>query len=290
MRYFGKPLLLGALAMCICSAALAQIDSTNSLPDSANAITDIYKSTVPKEYRVGKVVVTGNKYFDQALLIQVANLNTGDKVILPGGDNFGKAITKLWEQNYFSDVTIYITSIDQPNILNLEINVQERPRLGKVIYTGGVSKSNQEDLAPKTSMISGRIITESMKQNASDAIRKFYVEKGYRNIKIDIKEIVSNTPNTRDLSIAVSKGDKVKISSLHIAGNETVSDNKLKKQFKGTKEMGRLSVHPTQDTGYYEPDKPITFKHFVQNYDFLRPSGVKEFIEPYFRFKPFCKR
>ncbi len=287
MRYFGKPLLLGALAMCICSAALAQIDSTNSLPDSANSITDIYKNAVPKEYRVGKVVVTGNKYFDQSLLIQVANLNTGDKVMLPGGDNFGRAITKLWEQNYFSDVTIYITSIDQPNILNLEIAVQERPRLGKVYYTGGVSKSNQEDLAPKTSMVSGRIITENMKQNASDAIRKFYVEKGYRNIKIDIKEIVSNTPNTRDLSILVSKGEKVKISSLHIAGNETVSDGKLKKQFKGTKEMGRFSIHPTQDTGYYEPDRPITFKHFVQNYDFLRPTGVKEFIEPYFRFKPF---
>jgi outer membrane protein insertion porin family len=287
MRNFSKLLLLSALVVCVATAASAQTDSAQTdLPDSTVDLNGIFKSTVPKEYRVGKVTVSGNKYFDQALLLQVANINTGDKIMIPGGDNFSKVINNLWGQNYFSNVTIYITSIEQPNILNLEIAVQERPRLGTPHYIN-VSKSNQEDLAPKTGLVKGRIITESMKSNAVDAIKKYYVEKGYRNIVIDVKESDASVPNTHDLTFTVQKGEKVKISTMYFAGNENIPDGKLKKQMKGTKEMGRFSIHPTTDTAYYEPEKPITFKHFVQNYDYLKPSGIKEFISPYFRFKPF---
>jgi outer membrane protein insertion porin family len=293
MRYFGKPLLLSALVLCVCTVAFAQTDTTASanqpdstLPANSNEPENIFKSATPKEYRIGKITVTGNKYFDQALLKQVANLNTGDKIFIPGGDNFGKAINALWGQNYFSNVAVYITNIDQPNILNIEINVTERPRLGKANYIN-VSKSNQEDLAPKTGLVLGRIITESMKQNAADAIKKYYVEKGYRNITVDIKEANTNAPNTHDLTFTVQKGDKVKISKIFVAGNTSIADGKVVKQMKGTKEMGRFSVHPSKDTAYFEPETPISLKHFVQNYDFLRPSGIKEFISPYFRFKPF---
>jgi outer membrane protein insertion porin family len=285
MQYFGKLRLLSALFLCVCcSASIAQTDSTINPSDTT--VFNLYSGTAPKEYRIGKIIVTGNKYFDQQLLLSVANINPGDKIMIPGGDNFSKVINNLWGQNYFSNVTVYITSVEQPNILNIEIAVQERPRLGKVLYNG-VSKSNQEDLAAKTGLVLGRIITESMKQNAVEAIQKYFVEKGYRNIGVDIKELTSNVPNTLDLLFNVTKGDKVTISTLNFANNTNVADNKLKKQFKGTKERGRLSIHPTLDTGYYEPNNRITFKHFVQNYDFLRPSGIKQFIEPYFRFKPF---
>jgi outer membrane protein insertion porin family len=43
--------------------------------------------------------------------LSIRGLSVGDEVALPGGDNFSKAINKLWSQNYFSDVAIYITSV-----------------------------------------------------------------------------------------------------------------------------------------------------------------------------------
>jgi len=80
---------------------------TSLSPDLLN----IFNQPVPKKYRISEIKVTGNNYFDQNLLLSIASLSVGDEVTLPGGDNFSKAITKLWSQNYFSDVAIYITSL-----------------------------------------------------------------------------------------------------------------------------------------------------------------------------------
>lgn len=286
MQHLGKILSFSLLIICTCcSTAFAQIDTTVTSIDVK--LEDLFKGTTPKEYKVGNVIVTGNKYFDQALLLSIANINKGDKIMIPGGDNFSRVISNLWGQNYFSNVVVYVTRLQQPNILDIEINVQERPRLGRFIFKG-VKKGNVEDLTTKTQLVTGRVITESMKQSAMEAIKKFYSEKGFRNIKIDVAEtITSNIANSKDLIFLIEKGDKIKISDIHFAGNRNVSDLKLKKQFKNTKEKGRLSMQPSQDTGIYEPRHIITFNHFVRNYDFLKPSKIKEFVDPYFRFKPF---
>jgi outer membrane protein insertion porin family len=52
----------------------------------------------------------------------------GDKVMIPGGDNFSKAITNLWGQHLFSNVQIYFTKLEG-NKLFIEIHVTERPGL-----------------------------------------------------------------------------------------------------------------------------------------------------------------
>jgi len=289
MQHLARFLSLSALLTCIfCSKASAQIIGSDTTVTSVDVkLEGIFNSPTPKEYRVGKVTVSGNKNFDQALLLSIANINTGDKVMIPGGDNFSKVIGNLWAQNYFSNVVIYITRLEQPNILDLEIEVQERPRLGKFDFRV-VKKGEKEDLVTKTGLVTGRVITESMKQNATEAIQKFFVEKGFRNIKVQITEQVTpNIANSRDLVFNITKGNKVKISTLFIAGNEAVTDAKVKKKFGGTKEMGHYNFKKITDTGYYEPERVITFKHFVQNYDYLKPSKIKEFIDPYFRFKPF---
>src|SRR5689334_11885840 len=99
---------------------------TSLNPDLLN----IYNQTVPKKYKIADIKVTGNNYFDQNLLLSIAGLSVGDEVTIPGGDNFSKAINKLWSQNYFSDVAIYLTSV-KDNTIGVEIHVTERPRLSK---------------------------------------------------------------------------------------------------------------------------------------------------------------
>ena len=110
----------------------------------------------------------------------------GDEVTIPGGDNFSKAINKLWSQNYFSDVAIYLTSIKDNNI-SVEVHVTERPRLSKFIFKG-IKKSETDDLKPKTGLVINRVITENLKRTASDAIIKFYADKGFRNVQVTVQE------------------------------------------------------------------------------------------------------
>ena len=101
--------------------------------------------------------------------------------MIPGGDNFSKAILKLWNQNLFSNVAIYFTRITSGNELYVEINVTERPRLTNFIFKGA-SKSESDELKIKTGLIKGRVITENMKQTADENIIKYYADKSYQGV------------------------------------------------------------------------------------------------------------
>ena len=105
--------------------------------------------------------------------LSIAGLNVGDEVSIPGGDNFSKAINKLWLQNYFSDVAIYITSLKDNNI-SVEVHVTERPRLSRFIFKG-VKKSETDDLKPKTGLVINRVITENVKRTASLMLLKNFM-------------------------------------------------------------------------------------------------------------------
>ncbi|GGH81327.1 membrane protein [Filimonas zeae] len=270
--------------------AMAQVPEQK--PDSTGQITSIdadlmnlLNQKTPKKYKIGTIKVTGNKFFDEALLLSIAGINPGDEISIPGGDNFAKAITKLWAQNYFSDVEIYVTRLDGKSI-DLEIAVTERPRLSK-FYFRGAKKSEQDDLKAKTGLIIGRVITENMKVSAIDAIKKYYFDKAYRNITVRTEEV--NDPSAENYQLLyfnINKSNKVKIDEIRFVGNQ-VDEAKLKKQLKGTKERSRFTLYPTKDTiGWVDP-KVYTFEQYVKEWGFLVPSKTKKLVDPYVRFKLF---
>ena len=47
------------------------------------------------------------------------------------------------------------------------------------------------------------------------------------------------------LTFYIDKGKKVKVNEVNFYGNEQVSDLKLKKQMKGTKEMTKFTLFPS---------------------------------------------
>ncbi|MFT2543137.1 hypothetical protein ACMWP9_34610, partial [Escherichia coli] len=81
-------------------------------------------------------------------------INVGDEINIPGGDQFSKAITKLWAQNYFSGVEIYVTKLTGKDI-EIEIAVTERPRLANFNFKG-IPKGQQDDLRGKTGLVPNR--------------------------------------------------------------------------------------------------------------------------------------
>src|SRR6266480_1822979 len=90
-----------SLLSVMLSDAQVQKDTTPVSIDPV--LEELAKSTVPHEYTIAGITVTGTKYLDQQLLISISALSVGDKVNIPGGDNFSKAIINLWKQNLFSN-------------------------------------------------------------------------------------------------------------------------------------------------------------------------------------------
>ncbi|MEJ7673058.1 MAG: hypothetical protein WKF59_10175 [Chitinophagaceae bacterium] len=187
---------------------------------------------LPQQYIIANIKVTGTQSFDANLIVSISGLAVGDKVMIPGTDAFSKAINNLWKQNLISNVEIYFTRL-VGNSLDIEISITERPRLSNYKFVG-IKKSEADDLVTKTGLVKGRVVTENMKRSAEDNIRKFFVDKGYRNIDIQITERKDTAvTNAVLLTFIVNKNNRVRINEINFAGNDNMQDNKLKKANEG---------------------------------------------------------
>jgi outer membrane protein insertion porin family len=262
----------------------AQVTDTSKPLAIDPELEAIFKSPTPKEYTIAGITVTGSKTFDSALLVSIAGVSVGDKVFLPSGDLFSRIINNIWRQQYFEDATVYITRVDGRD-LYIEINVKERARLGSFSFRG-VRKGEEDELKEKINLNPNKVITENVRRTSIERIEKFYVEKGFRTIQVKIEETKNTVnPNFVDLIFVVTKGSKVKIEDIYFSGNENVTDLKLKKQMKGTKEKGRITLNPSEAQPVYGKVERKTFKEFVANREFLHVSKIKDFIDPLARFK-----
>jgi outer membrane protein insertion porin family len=257
-------------------------------PVSINpALQEIYNSKTPKKYTLAGIDVIGCRTFDKNLIVSVSGLAIGDVINIPGSDAFSKAIVKLWKQNMVSSAEINIVKLVGDDIF-IEIVITERPRLNDFNFIG-VKKGDREDLAAKTTLSRDRVVTEDMKQSATQIIRKFYYEKGYRNVDIRMEEkLADGTLNSIILNFYINKGKKVKINSVSISNNKEISDLQIKKQMKGTKEKFRLSIYPQNATSPYgDSSRRKTFKEYLSENAYLFPTKTKEYLDPYFNFKFF---
>ena len=263
----------------------AQEDTTKPTSVDPNLLA-LQNVRIPKEYTIGGIQLSGVHYLDTAIVLSIANIQIGDKVLIPGGDLFSKAIQNLWRQKLFSDIQIYITRVEGDKVW-IEINVTERPRLGNFKFEGA-KKSEQEDLQGKIGMVKQTIITENMRRRAVEVITKYYTDKGFKNVTVRITE--DKDPafvNSNSIVFHIEKGKKTHIDNIFFNGNENVPDVRLKKQMKGTKEMTKISLYPSKEESPYGTDSTAKFSEYIKDWGFLTPSKTKTFLDPYFRFKLF---
>jgi outer membrane protein insertion porin family len=263
----------------------AQDDSTK--PTSVDPdLLAIETARVPKEYIVAGINITGIHHLDTAIVLSISAIQVGDKLTIPGSDVFAKAIQNLWRQRLFSNVQIYIIKVQDEKIW-IEINVSERPRLGNFKFVGA-KKSEAEELTGKMGLAKQTIITENMRRNIREVGEKYYRDKGFQNVVVRPVETPDPTfVNSNFITIYVDKGGKVRIDQVRIFGNETVDEQKIKKQLKGTKEMSKLTLRPTSIPSPYGETKKLSFKEYVNDWGFLSLSKTKQVLDPYFRFKLF---
>lgn len=286
-RLLRLKVLWSVILVVLSTSVHAQVP-TDTIPTGINPeLANIFEQKFPRQYTIRGITVTGTRSFDHNLIISISGLAIGDRVQIPGTDVFAKAINKLWKQNLVSDVKINFTKLVDED-LYIEIEVVERPRLMQLDITG-VKKSEKDDLIAKLGLNKDRVVTEEMKNSAVEVIRKFYFDKGYRNVQIDvIEKPYQEGVNSVALTYHIQKGDKIKVNSINFVGNVTQSDMKLKKQMKGTKEMSKITLFPQKIQSVYQDTiKNPDFKDFMKEKAFLVPSKTKEYLDPYIRLKLF---
>jgi outer membrane protein insertion porin family len=236
-RFFLLTILFSMLAMPV----MAQVAASEEVPD--------IDYNLPRKYTIGGITVTGVKYLNSSVLISLSGLQVGNKIDIPG-ERIRSAMDKLWQQGLFEDVKILATSV-QDNQIFLEIRLTERPRLSKFTFSG-IRKGEGDDLKDKLKISKGDVVTDNLLNRTRNTINKHYVDKGYFDVNVDIKQIRDTMLlNNVALDINVKKGMKVKIGKINIIGNKEVSELTLKSALKKTKEKGSYRVLYTIQESFF---------------------------------------
>lgn len=208
-----------------------------------------------EEYEIGAIRVSGAEFSDANALIAISGLKIGDKIRVPGQD-ITRAMRALWNIKLFTDVQI-LKEKTVGTVIFLEIAVKERPRYARHAFKG-VKKGQHDDLNGiiNKRLLKGAIVTENAKSEITEAIKGHFIEKGFLDTKVKIKESPDEkTVNAVKLDIVVSKGKKVKIQHLTFAGNDHAKRRKLAKKMKGTKTKWHVFSGSKLIKKDYEEDK-----------------------------------
>ncbi|MDP2424571.1 MAG: POTRA domain-containing protein [Bacteroidales bacterium] len=233
--------LLWACIITICfapSAILAQTLIGSDLPE--------INYSKPSTYTIGGITVKGTEYLDPGIIVVLSGLTVGDKVEIPG-DKIRNAIEKLWEQGLFENIRVVATRFEGDYIF-LEISLSERPRLTRFSFLG-IRKSEADDLREKIRVVVGDVVTDNLVMRTSNIITKHFSDKGYLSTEVNIlrkRDTVSI--NNVELIIEVKKNNRVRIERIELQGNSALSDQKIKRQLKNTKERGVVKPFDSVDS------------------------------------------
>jgi outer membrane protein insertion porin family len=236
----------------------------------------------PREYEIGGITATGVEYLDADLLIAVTGLTVGQKMKVPYDEAVARAIRNLWRQELFASVSIDVTRTIGDKIF-LNIGVEERPRLSRYNFKG-IKKGEATELKDKLKLVKGKVVTEATKKEGVVRIRRYYADKGFGDATVTVTERPDTISiNSIILTFDIDKGNKTRINQINIAGNTEASDARLKRSFKSTKEMPRLTLYPADNVSVYDKEER-SFGNYIRQLNFLSPSKTLEALNPYFRY------
>jgi outer membrane protein insertion porin family len=183
----------------------------------------------PREYQIQEVVVEGLATARESYLISTSGLSVGSTVTIPG-EEIPEAIRRIFRTSLFSDVEI-CHEIISGNSIRIKMFVQEQPRLDRYELEG-IRRSHRRDLRERLNLLSGFAVTNSVRSQALNTIRRYYEENGYWGTEVEIiEDHTDDLRNRVSLTFNIDPGERIKVRRIAFDGNEQFSDRKLRSEF-----------------------------------------------------------
>ncbi len=216
----------------------------------------IFDYSNPGQFTIGGVEIIGAENRDRNAIKSITGLREGETIEIPG-DDIPNAIKALWRLRLFEDVEINQTKVEEGNIIFLEIIITERPTLSRYAFRG-IKKLYHDDLNETLEDVitKGSIVTEDMKDLASNKIKEFFIEKGFLDTEVDIiEEMDENVDNSVKLIFEVAKNERLKIARIDFFENVIASDAKLRRKMKNIKKKNTILKKSRYIKKEYKEDK-----------------------------------
>jgi outer membrane protein insertion porin family len=228
-------------------------------------------SNLGEKYTIREIVVTGNTSFNANTIITFSRLRKGDEIVV-GGEKIGEAVKRLWGSNLFSSIDIFLINIEGSEA-DVEINILDLPELREVTLEG-VKKGKIEETLNENNLKAGVKVTENLIATTKNYLTEKYQKKGFYNTKVNIvtREVQDSVEKLRvDMFVGIDRGQKVKVKSITINGNEKFKDSRVRAAMKNTKQKQFLRVY--KRSKYIEEDYQEDLKSIV---DFYKENGYRD--------------
>ncbi len=232
MNNLANKLLLKTFIKTFFIAILCIVSNTVSAQD--------IKFNNQQKYTLGEISVTGNTNFSEQTVISYSGLRKGEEISIPG-EEISNALKKLWNSKLFSAIDIYLDRIEG-NVAYLEINLIDLPELNEVTIDG-IKKSKKEAIIKDNKLTKGAKVTENLITTTRNYLINKYKKDGFYNTDVTINtvEVTDSIEKSRvNMTVDIDKGEKIKVKNITVNGNEQISDKKLRKAMKNTKQKNPI--------------------------------------------------
>jgi outer membrane protein insertion porin family len=191
-------------------------------------------------YILAQVKVSGKVTYNEQTITTFAGLEKGQRITVPG-EEISNAVKKLGKLGLFSDIDFYTNKIAGDSIY-LDLVINELQKLSEVKFNG-IKKSKIEGLIKDNGLTKGKIVNENLITTTKNYIENKYKKDGFYNTKVNINVLADSTnANQVKMLVNIDKGDKVKVKSIVVEGNQKISDAKVLKAMKNTKKQNPFHV------------------------------------------------
>ncbi len=193
-----------------------------------------------KVYIIKEVDVTGKVSYNKETIVTFTGLEKGQSITIPG-EEISNSIKKLWKLGLYNDVDFYIGKIEGDSI-SLILSLNELPKIHEVKFVG-IKKGKLETIIKDTELTPEKIVTENLVTTTKNYLENKYKKEGYYNTKVTISSVPDTTTvNHVNMVVKVDKGTKVKVSKINIKGNSQLTDTKIRRAMKNTKQQSITNI------------------------------------------------
>jgi outer membrane protein insertion porin family len=182
---------------------------------------------------IRSVAVRGNERLEPETVRAYANLNPGTTYTAQSLD---QALKDLYATELFADVVI--TGGETGNLV---ITVRENPVINRIVLEGN-KRLKSDKITPEIKLAPRQIFTRSKARADVERIIELYKRQGRFAATVEPK-IVQLDQNRVDLVFEINEGERSRVRSINIIGNEAYPDDRLRKEMY-TRQAGRTPGLP----------------------------------------------
>ncbi len=192
---------------------------------------------------IRSVAVRGNERLEPETVRAYANLAPGQEYTAASLD---AALKDLYATELFADVVI--TGAETGDLV---ISVRENPVINRIVLEGN-RRLKSDKILPEIKLSPRQIFTRSKVRADVERIVELYRREGRFAAQVEPK-VVQLEQNRVDLVFEIFEGEKSKVRSINIIGNEQFSDDRLRKEMYTRQAGGFLGFLRSNDS--YDPDR-----------------------------------